>query len=325
LIKYNAQNLHTAPPDKSSRPSPVKYGFWCKQESLNQISLAAAISISPIQLSCLMAILREEEIAMNSAPFYEIIEAHSPLVATAIHGGHDVREEVAKRLALSDGDRLREEDPHTGVWTQCAKTRIVVHRSRFEVDLNRPRGMAVYIKPEDSWGLRTWKRRPPQELVQRSLAEYDNFYTQAAKLFSKIQADFGGFVVFDLHTYNHRRDGSTAPPEKPEANPEVNIGTGTMDRNRWAPVVDQLISNLRDFDFLGRHLDVRENVKFRGGQLPRWLHESFPGTACALAIEFKKFFMDEWSGELDTLQHRTIARALESTTSDILDTMKGLV
>jgi hypothetical protein len=27
------------------------------------------------------------------------------------------------------------------------------------------------------------------------------------------------------------------------------------------------------------------------------VHERFPRTGCAIAIEFKKVFMDEWSGE----------------------------
>ena len=46
----------------------------------------------------------------------------------------------------------------------------------------------------------------------------------------------------------------------------------------------------------GRELDVRENVKFRGGYLSWWIHEHYPEQGLALAIEVKKFFMDEWTG-----------------------------
>lgn len=46
--------------------------------------------------------------------------------------------------------------------------------------------------------------------------------------------EYGRFLVLDLHSYNHRRAGPNAPPADPERNPEVNIGTGTMDRGRWA-------------------------------------------------------------------------------------------
>ena len=78
------------------------------------------------------------------------------------------------------------------------------------------------------------------------------------------------------------------------------------------------------FDFLGRHLDVRENVKFRGGQFSRWIHQTFPESGCALAIEFKKFFMDEWTGEPDKTQLEAIRQALQSTVPGILETLETL-
>ena len=57
---------------------------------------------------------------------------------------------------------------------------------------------------------------------------------------------------------------------------------------------------MRAYDFGGRHLDVRENVAFQGkGELTRFVHDRYPGQGCAIALEFKKFFMDEWSGEPD--------------------------
>jgi hypothetical protein len=84
-----------------------------------------------------------------------------------------------------------------------------------------------------------------------------------------------------------------------------------MARALWAPIVDCWLHAIREFDFLGRRLDVRENVKFVGGQLPRWIHENFANSVCVLAIEVKKFFMDEWTGDLDVNQHRAIGDALE--------------
>ena len=80
-----------------------------------------------------------------------------PLVATAIHNGHLLRDEIEELTALSDVERLREEDPFTGDWTTIANVQIVMQNSRFEVDLNRPRDKAVYIDPEDAWGLKLWK------------------------------------------------------------------------------------------------------------------------------------------------------------------------
>jgi N-formylglutamate deformylase len=255
---------------------------------------------------------------------WKLTVGNNPLVATAIHNGHDTREEIRELLALDESSRLREEDPFTGDWTVVAETRIVAFRSRFEVDLNRPREKAVYIHPEDAWGLKVWKRKPPNEFVQRSLNEYDTFYQEMKNLFSDLVSRFNRFIVFDLHTYNHRRNGPGGPLSNPEENPEVNIGTGTMDRNFWAPIVDRFITDLRNFNFLGRSLDVRENVRFRGGNFPRWTHENFPEKGCALAIEFKKFFMDEWTGVPDHVQLEAIANALQSTVPGILEELKKI-
>jgi hypothetical protein len=94
-------------------------------------------------------------------------EGDEPIVAVALHDGHAVREEVAKLFAISESDRTREEDPFTATWTTIADTQIVAKRSRFEFDLNRPREKAVYLKPQDAWGLSLWHTPPSEEIVAR--------------------------------------------------------------------------------------------------------------------------------------------------------------
>ncbi|MBN1590832.1 MAG: N-formylglutamate amidohydrolase [Pirellulales bacterium] len=234
----------------------------------------------------------------------------SPLVATAIHDGHAVRPEVAALLALDDAARLREEDPFTSRWVGAASTQIVGLRSRFEFDLNRPRQQAVYVTPEDAWGLEIWRSRPDEELIARSLEIYDAFYREVHELLSELVERFGKVVVLDLHSYNYRRSGPNSAPADPAANPEVNLGTASLDREIWGPIVETALSALREFDFVGRRLDVRENVKFQGGQFVRWMHQEFPTTVCGLAIEFKKTFMDEWTGQGDSEHVDAIGRAV---------------
>jgi N-formylglutamate amidohydrolase len=190
---------------------------------------------------CSQGSLAESQERMTPPP-WEIVEGEDPVVAVAIHNGHDLRAEVAALMAISEDERLREEDPYTGLWATVAPTRLVVHRSRFEVDLNRPRDKAVYLKPEDAWGLQVWKREPPKALIDRSLAAYDAFYDELQRILSARAKRFGSFVVLDLHSYNHLRGGPEGPPAEPEGNPEVNAGTGTMNRERWASVVEEFMA-----------------------------------------------------------------------------------
>ena len=252
-------------------------------------------------------------------PAYTIDRGDGPLVAAALHDGHAVRPEVAARLALSDAERRREEDPFTGAWTEVGDHRIVVHRSRFEVDPNRPRDGAVYLEPEQAWGLEVWRQPPSEQAVARSLAIYDRFHEEVGALFRELAERHGRFVVFDLHSYNHRRGGPEAEPDDPLENPEVNLGTGSLDRDRWAPVVERFLAELRCFDFSGRRLDVRENVRFLGGHFARWAHETFPEAACVLAVEWKKLFMDEWTGEPFPRVTAEIRRALSAAADGVRD------
>lgn len=247
-----------------------------------------------------------------SVPWY-LERGDGPIVATAIHDGSSVRPELAALMQLSNEERLREEDSCTGDWTNVAPTRLIGQLSRFEVDLNRPKEKAVYLTPEDAWGLKVWKEPLSSESQAKSLSIYDAFYDEVREILERMVSRYRRVVVLDLHTYNHRREGATGPLADAKENPEVNIGTATMNRSRWAPIVDRFIVDLRNFEYIGRHLDVRENIKFQGGNFARWIHECFPNSVCVLSVEFKKFFMDEWTGEPDQLQVQAIERALKST------------
>lgn len=260
-----------------------------------------------------------------SDTIWQMEYGEGPLVATAIHDGHEVRPDVLDLMSISEADRLREEDPYTAAWTKVAPTRVVGTRSRFEVDLNRPRDGAVYRTPSDAWGLEVWKHGIPGSAVARSLEGYDGFYSALRTLYTDMADRYGRFVVFDLHTYNHRREGPGGPVADPTLNPQINIGTGTLtDRSRWAPVIDRFISDFNAFDFPGGRLDVRENIKFRGGNHGAWTHATFPESACVFSVEVKKFFMDEWTGEPEAALHAAVGRALQATVPGVLEELERL-
>ena len=154
---------------------------------------------------------------MNVDKIWVFHEGEGPLVAAAVHDGHAMRSELGQHVALSESGRLREEDPYTAAWTDVVGVRIIGTRSRFEVDLNRAREKAVYLKPEDAWSLQVWHSELPEDVVERSRAEYDLFYENLTTLFDGLVARYGRFVVYDLHTYNHRRDGADQPVADPAA------------------------------------------------------------------------------------------------------------
>jgi N-formylglutamate deformylase len=246
-------------------------------------------------------------------PFEFVGEWDGQFIATAIHNGHDVRPDFAAELVLPESDRLREEDPHTAEIGAHIPARVVVNRSRFEVDLNRKRNEAVYRTAEAAWGLDVL--RDPQldeAVVARSLEVYDAFYAELGARLDAV-AERGPFVVFDIHSYNHRRDGADAPAALGEENPEVNVGTRSLNRERFGPVVDAFMESLETTQTTAGPLDVRENVRFFGRQLAAWTHARYPDRGIVLALEFKKTFMDEWTGEVDRARLDELARALAGT------------
>jgi len=234
----------------------------------------------------------------------------SSIVATAIHSGHDLRPAIADRMMLDDATRTREEDPHTDVLIPRGSGSVIVQRSRFEMDLNRPREKAVYRTPDDSWGLVIWDGPLCESEVETSLEQYDAFYRRLGSALDEV-AERGPLVVLDLHSYNHRRGGPAAAPADPAENPELNVGTGSLDRDTWGERVDEFIEVLRAQTAGGHPLDVRENVRFQGGNVSRWVNDRYEGCGFAIALEFKKVFMDEWSGEVDHHHLGELATALE--------------
>lgn len=244
-----------------------------------------------------------------------------PVVALAVHCGHAMRPEIEALSALGAATREREEDPHTQHFLPDDATQVIVNRSRFEVDLNRVREKAVYQTPHDAWGLDIWKAPPPPALVQGSLAIYDRFYRDLDRLL-KAQIDLHGRVLLlDMHSYNYRRHGPHAPVQPPEENPEINLGTAPLG-NRWESVVTRFIDDLSNIEYLGGRLDVRKNIRFRGGSLCRYVIQNFGQHVCPLAIEVKKFFMDEWSGLVYEERIKTLKQAFAAILPDLLVALK---
>ncbi len=251
---------------------------------------------------------------------FSIDASRSPVLATAIHDGNQVRDELNDLFNLSANERFREEDPHTGTIARAFPNYLIGSRSRFEVDLNRSKDKAVYQKPEDAWGLKVWKEPISQEMVARSLKFYDEFYKAAAEQVQQLIDRHGYAIVYDLHSYNHRREGPDAPAASQEGNPDVDILTSGIHMDTWRPVLDKFKQVLGEYPFPGKQLDVREEVRFTGDKshFMQYILHRFQEKVLVPSIEFKKIFMDEWTNELsqDKLDHLT--EALKKTVPAVI-------
>ncbi|MEE4154827.1 MAG: N-formylglutamate amidohydrolase [Erythrobacter sp.] len=223
-------------------------------------------------------------------------------MVTAIHAGHTIRPSLEPWLELGAEDRLREEDPLTDYFLAGGDTIVRANRSRFEFDLNRPPETAVTTDPEATWGLKVWSPDMPEAHKRRSRELHRRFYQWAKDRIETMIAEHGRILVLDIHSYNHRRAGPEEKPDDPEANPDIDIGATTLDKEVFGGLLEEIAQGLRSRAVKGRIPDVRTNVRWPdGGHFPEWLHAAYGQAACVMTLEYKKIFMDEWGRQADII------------------------
>lgn len=232
---------------------------------------------------------------MASLLRYRIHFADSPFWAFAIHDGHQIDPTIVPFVRLDDGERAREEDAHTSFMAELpGVNQVFVSTSRFQLDLNRTEKDAVYLRPEQAWGLNVWKDPLPASILHQLHQDHRNFYQQIDQQIRQTIDTHGFFIVFDIHSYNAQRIDEKQSVDK-EENPQINLGTD-YNHQKWRPVIDAFIDTVRERQLLGQPIDIRENIKFKGGYLAQHIIQKFGGHGCVLSIEFRKDFMNEWTG-----------------------------
>ncbi|HPR17749.1 MAG TPA: N-formylglutamate amidohydrolase [Candidatus Cloacimonadota bacterium] len=239
-----------------------------------------------------------------------------PIVCTAIHNGHEVSDAVERNLAISETRRLYEEDPFTERFAAICSNQIIAVTSRFEVDLNRSVDKCIYLQPADAWGLQTRLSPPSDEVMETSRKHYFHFYEEVRDHFRKMEDTFGRFFVWDIHSYNHHRLGPDAPFDDPQQNPDVMLGLSNMPA-RWYPLVEKVERIFTEADYFGKSLFATTKCRFPGGNFSRWIHHNFPDSACCIAIEFKKIWMDEWTGQVFPEKQERLSQILAKATQMI--------
>lgn len=238
-----------------------------------------------------------------------------PVLALAIHNGHVLPEYLQPYSGISEDARYREEDPHTGSFSRLFPNRMIVETSRFAVDLNRAPQRAVYQKPEDAWGLQVRSKPLSESILQTLQQDYTEWYAVLKYEIDRMLAFHPFLVIFDLHSFNHRRGGPDAEPDAQADNPDIILGRNNMPEEYY-PHIEDLRFKLDGQNLWGNSLDVRCDIKFPGGHLSRWLHSTYPGQLLCLAVEFKKIFMDEYSGKLNPVSIQLLRNTFKKAAED---------
>lgn len=240
-------------------------------------------------------------------------------MAFALHDGHAMDGQLKPYLLLDEQGRAREEDPYTGfIIADLPVTTVTVNSSRFMVDLNRTKEKCIYLNPEDAWGLKVWKELPQAD-IDDIHADYDFFYETVAAVIKAAIEEYGYFVILDVHSYNHKRQDADTEADT-EKHPEINMGTA-WNLPQWKSICREATEWLSTSKILGHPVDARENILFKGGAFAQWVIENFGVKGLVLSVEFKKTFMDEWTGVAD-IPHVLQLRKLMDSLLGFLETKK---
>ncbi|MDD5484392.1 MAG: N-formylglutamate amidohydrolase [Kiritimatiellae bacterium] len=231
---------------------------------------------------------------------------NSPLLATAIHAGHRVRDELLALMAISEQARRFEEDTATDLLINQCPDIVWGLDSRAEYDLNRPPEAALPLTPEKFWGVRVFAKTPGVEMNRRSMMKYRTFYDFIENHVKNILARHRFCVVFDIHSYNLARqiaNGIAHPPV-------FNVGTAALGRRKPRRLVKAWLQALARVSIPGVKTTVAENLVFRGrGEFCRRLG-ALDKRVLVLPTEVAKIYMDERTGKLFPARINAIAAQL---------------
>jgi uncharacterized protein (TIGR02421 family) len=213
------------------------------------------------------------------------IDRYVPYVCTAIHNGGNVRPELLHKIALDEYERWYEEDPHTADFIASMPITLVGNDSRFEYELNRKD--PVY---EEAWGKKIWLKPLTKRELSISAQKHANYYRVTHALIEKLESLFGASLVYDVHSYNHKRW------ERPV--PVFNIGAECINLNKYGTFVESWRQELENIRLEGIDVESKINDVFYGrGYNLEYITTNFQNTL-VLATEISKIYCDEESGEI---------------------------
>ncbi len=217
-------------------------------------------------------------------------------LGVALHNGSRIRPELLGAMEAEQEERFREEDPYTEYFLYDFPIQLIARDSRFEYDLNWEMDRCIYPAGEKKWGLQVWNRPLMDSEIEWTYNKYKEFHGLMDLLIGYILEYQSFAILFDIHSFCYQREERLKWWE--DDKPEVNLGTRFINRAHFSSLVDLFLQHTSKMEINGHSLRVGENVLFPGGFLTRKYAESHMRKVLVLAIEYKKIFMDEWTGEL---------------------------
>ena len=219
----------------------------------------------------------------------------TPIIATAIHAGHHVRDELIPLMKITSKQRLFEEDTATEEMIQGLPNTIWGLESRAVYDLNRSLDLALPLTPEKFWGIKVYETQPTPEMNQKSLESHTRFYDFMGTIVAHMLNKFNVCIVLDIHSYNisrQREKGFVSPPV-------FNLGTESLDCSKWKSQINTWLMALKNISLpRGITTTVAENEVFSGkGELCKRL-SGWDDRILVLPTEVSKVYMDEHTGKV---------------------------
>lgn len=253
---------------------------------------------------------------MGSAEFH-FLEPASYL-GVALHSGSRVRPELDEAMKVGQKDRFREEDPYTDLFIRDFPLRVLARDSRFEYDLNWEIGKCIYPVGEQKWGLKVWNRPLTSDEIATTHHKYREFHALIDLIVGYMLRQEGTPILFDIHSFCYQREKRTNWWE--DNKPEINLGTRSINRKYFSSLIDIFLDHASEIRLDGHILSVGENTLFPGGYITQKFAGSHNRKLLVLAIEYKKIFMNEWTGVLYPEKLKTLKKNLFLTKDKIIRT-----
>lgn len=265
--------------------------------------------------------LKEEEFPLSGISQLGSTEFHfrepSRYLGVVLHSGSAVRAELSDVMAVGPADRFREEDPYMDLFIEDFPIQIIAGDSRFEYDLNWEQEQAIYTAGEKKWGLQVWNRELNKREKEFTYSKFREFHAVLDMVVDFMLEQGSPVVLFDMHSFCYQREQKTNWFD--DEKPEINLGTRFINRQFFSPLVDCFLEGVSGTR-IGEHpMRVGENELFPGGYITRKFAKKYNRQVLVLAIEYKKIFMDERTGEIHKEHFDIVKNDFLRTRDQIMD------